>query len=396
MKRRMIKSILISLFAIFVPVSLVFGAEPIKVGIVWPLTGPIAASGSYLKGGAEIARDKINAEGGILGRPLRLMIEDGANDPAQSVSAAEKLVTRDKIDVIIAAWGSSPTLAVSSSVTRKYGIPHVVETATADKVTNDGGKRPNPWLFRTSPTNRVEAEGVEKYLVSKMGFSQVAMLAVNNDWGRGMVEELTTVLKRSGGKVTAVEFINQDANEFLTQLGKINSSGANSIIITTEMVQVAEVLKQAKQLTMKQKILTTAGGVVPEGLIDLAGKEAAEGVYILRFNSLPLGTSAPGFEALTKIPEEAKWFVNEFLKRGNSVKGMDDGYRSYDALKAIKTALEIAKTTDKEKVREAFYRVDVWGLTGPIKFDEFGQSRPSINCIQIKNGKAFLPDFLTQ
>ena len=83
-------------------------ADPIKVGLIYPLTGPNAAAGIYMKAGAEMARDRFNAEGGVIGRQIQLLIEDGANDPAQSVSAAEKLVTRDKIDLMIAAWGAPP------------------------------------------------------------------------------------------------------------------------------------------------------------------------------------------------------------------------------------------------------------------------------------------------
>ena len=95
-----------------------------------------------MRAGVEMARDKFNAEGGIIGRQVQLLIEDGANDPAQSVSATEKVVTRDKVDLMIAAWGSSPTLAVSASVTKKYGVPHVVDTASSVKVTKLDGKRP--------------------------------------------------------------------------------------------------------------------------------------------------------------------------------------------------------------------------------------------------------------
>ena len=382
----MIKSMVLIVLTLLFSAGFVFAAEPVRVGVVYPLTGPIAAAGSYQKAGVEIARDKINAEGGILGNPVRIFIEDGANDPAQSVSAAEKLVTRDKVDVMIAAWGSSPTLAVSASVTKKYGVPHVVDTASSVKVTKVEGTRPNPWLFRISPTSQMEAEGVEKHL-TKMGFTKVAFLAVNNDWGRGAAQEFGTVIKRTGGSVVTTEIINADATDFLTQLTKIKSSEANSIIITTDQAQVSLILKQFKQLGMTQKILTTGGGIVPEGLVVLAGPEAAEGVNIITF-------FAPWYPELTKVPQEAKWFADEYLKRGNAPKGFGECFRGYDGMKAIKAAVEIAKTTDREKLREAFHRVDTWGLSGRIKFDEFGQSSPTILVVQVKNGKAFIPDFM--
>jgi branched-chain amino acid transport system substrate-binding protein len=384
-KRAIWSVVIVSLIFLFSGIAL--GADPVKIGVVYPLTGPIAAAGSYQKAGVEMARDKINAEGGILGKPFTLFIEDGANDPAQSVSAAEKLVTRDKVDAMIAAWGSSPTLAVSASVTKKYGVPHVVDTASSVKVTLLEGKRPNPWLFRISPTSRMEAQGVEKFLVSRMGFTKVAFMSVNNDWGRGVAEEFATVVKRTGGSVVTTEIINADATDFLTQLTKIKGSEANSIIVTTDQSQISLILKQYKQLGMTQKILTTGGGIVPEGLILLSGPEAAEGVNIITFFT-------PWFPELTKVPKEAKWFADEYLKRGNAAKGFGECFRGYDGMKAIKAAFEIAKTTDKEKVREAFYKVDTWGLSGHIKFDEFGQSSPMILVVQVKNGKPFIPDFM--
>ena len=386
METRVIRCVLI-ISLIFVFSGITLAADPVKIGVVYPLTGPIAAAGSYQKAGVEIARDKINSEGGILGKPFTLYVEDGANDPAQSVSAAEKLVTREKVDAMIAAWGSSPTLAVSASVTKKYGVPHVVDTASSVKVTLLDGKRPNPWLFRVSPTSRMEAEGLEKFLVSKMGFTKVAFMAVNNDWGRGAAEEFGNVVKRTGGSVVTTEIINADATDFLTQLTKIKGSEANSIIVTTDQAQISLILKQYKQLGMTQKVLTTGGGIVPEGLILLSGPEAAEGVYIITFFT-------PWFPELTRVPQEAKWFAEEYLKRGNAAKGFGECFRGYDGMKAIKAAFEIAKTTDKEKVREAFYKVDTWGLSGHIKFDEFGQSSPTILIVQVKNGKPFIPEFM--
>ena len=385
--RRQIIRVTLVLSVFFTFGVLAFGAEPVKIGVVYPLTGPIAATGKYMVAGVEIARDRINAEGGILGRPVQLFVEDGANDPAQSVSASEKLVTREKIDMLLAAWGSSPTLAVSASVTKKYGVLHVVDTSSSVKVTVQDGKRPNPWLFRISPTSKMEAEGLEKHLVSKMGFTKVAFIAVNNDWGRGAAQEFSAVVARAGGNVVATELVNAEATDFLTQLTKIKSSEANSIILTSDQAQISLILKQYKQLGMTQKLLTTGGGIVPEGLTLLSGPEAAEGVHIVTF-------FAPWFPEMTKVPQEVRFFVDEYLKRGNDRRGFGESFRGYDGLKAYKAAVEVAKTTDKEKVREAFARVDTWGLSGHIKFDEFGQSTPNIFVVQVKDGKPFIPEYM--
>jgi branched-chain amino acid transport system substrate-binding protein len=232
----------------------------------------------------------------------------------------------------------------------------------------------------------MEAEGVEKTL-PRLGFKKVAFMSVNNDWGRGAAQEFGTVVKRTGGSVVTQEIINADATDFLTQLTKIKSSDADSVIVTTDQAQISLILKQYKSLGMTQKVLTTGGGIIPEGLISLAGPEAAEGVNIITF-------FAPWFPETTKVPQEAKWYTEEYLKRGNAPKGFGECFRGYDAMKTIKAAIEIAKTTDKEKVREAFHKVDIWGLSGRIKFDEFGQSYPTILIVQVKGGKPFIPDVM--
>src|SRR5690349_6610986 len=86
--------------------------ETIKIGVVQPLTGPASASGNYVANGARIAADQINAKGGVLCKKLDLVIEDNKSNPTEAATAAEKLIVRDKVPVLMGAWGSSFTLAV--------------------------------------------------------------------------------------------------------------------------------------------------------------------------------------------------------------------------------------------------------------------------------------------
>src|SRR6201989_805209 len=84
----------------------------ITIGVNEPLPGAFAASGPYVVNGAKIAADEINAKGGILGKQIELVIEDNKSNPTEAAAVAEKLITRDKVPVIMGAWGSSLTLAV--------------------------------------------------------------------------------------------------------------------------------------------------------------------------------------------------------------------------------------------------------------------------------------------
>src|SRR5215210_8933466 len=110
------------------------GAQTIKICVNEPLTGAFAASGTYVVNGAKIAADEINAKGGILGKKLELVIEDNKSNPTEAAAVAEKLITSDKVPVLMGAWGSSLTLAVMPKLA-DYETPMVVETSSSGKIT---------------------------------------------------------------------------------------------------------------------------------------------------------------------------------------------------------------------------------------------------------------------
>src|SRR5215510_1299058 len=208
--------VLVALAALTVPGH---SQAPIKIGVIQPLSGPVAASGNYVRMGAEIARDWINAKGGVLGRPVTLLIEDNKSDPKEAATAAEKLIVRDKVPVIMGAWGSSMTLAAMPKL-EEYGVPMVVETSSASTVT----KRGNPWVFRISPPSEMEALGLAKYM-KDLAVKKADFLAVNTDWGRGAVQAFGDLVKKSGASVGATEFMEQAATDMSAQLNKIKGDG---------------------------------------------------------------------------------------------------------------------------------------------------------------------------
>src|SRR6266849_6207527 len=123
--------VLVALAALAVPGH---SQAPIKIGVIEPLSGPVAASGNYVRMGAEIARDWLNARGGVNGRKIDLVIENNKSDPKEAASAAEKLIVRDRVPAIMGAWGSSMTLAAMPKL-EEYGVPMIVETSSAASIT---------------------------------------------------------------------------------------------------------------------------------------------------------------------------------------------------------------------------------------------------------------------
>jgi branched-chain amino acid transport system substrate-binding protein len=361
-------------------------AEPIKIGVIQPLSGPVAASGNYIRMGAEIGRDWINARGGVLGRQVQLLIEDNKSDPKEAATAAEKLIVRDKVPVIVGAWGSSMTLAAMPKL-EEYGVPMIVETSSAGTIT----KRGNPWIFRISPPSEMEALGLEKYL-KDFGIKKADFLAVNTDWGRGSVGAFGDLLKKAGAGVGVAEFMEQSATDMNAQITKIKADNADTLFITTSVEQITLVLRQAQDQRLTRKIITTGGSSAPGQLIKQAGA-AAEGSYHIVF-------FMPWFPEAMPDGKLAKAFVDEWAKRGHPFDGLTEGFRGHDGVLTAAEGIKLAGKPDPKAVREALWNVKVMGVNGPIKFEkdgpagkESGQSQPSIFIVQIKDGKIALPAF---
>src|SRR5256884_2951563 len=266
--------VLVALAALTVPGE---SQAPIKIGVTEPLSGAVAASGNYVRMGAEIARDWINARGGVAGRKVELRIEDNKSDPKEAASAAEKLIVRDKVPAIMGAWGSSMTLAAMPKL-EEYGVPMVVETSSAASVT----KRGNPWVFRISPPSEMEALGLEQY-VEKLGVKKADFLAVNTDWGRGSITAFGDMLRKKGVQVGAAEFMEQAATDMNAQLTKIKQTGGDTLFLTTAVEQITLVLKQAQEQRLERKVVTTGGSSSPTQLIKQAGPAAAGHLHVLVF-----------------------------------------------------------------------------------------------------------------
>jgi len=358
--------------------------ETIKIGVLEPLTGPFAASGTYVMNGAKIAADQINAKGGVLGKKLELIIEDNKSNPTEAASVAEKLMVRDKVPVLMGAWGSSLTLAVMPKL-MEYKVPMLVETSSSGKITTSG----NPYIFRISPPSAIEAVAFAK-IVDKLHIKKADFLVINNDWGLGTAQDFGKMFQEHGIKVGMVERMDQAAQDMSAQLSKFKSSDADTLIITSAVEQLTLVFKQAAALGLKKQFITTGGSQNPDQLIDQAGT-AVNG-------TMHLTTFAPWVPEVTPDPEATKWFIGEWKKRGFHFAGVTESFRGYDGIRTIAAAIEKAGKAEPEAIRAAMWQLDITGLNGKIKFTkqgpagkESGQSIPTVYLIKIEDGKVVVP-----
>jgi branched-chain amino acid transport system substrate-binding protein len=358
--------------------------QSIKIGVIQPLTGAFAASGGYVANGARIAADEINARGGVLGKKIELVVEDNKSNPTESSAVAEKLIVRDKVPVLMGAWGSSLTLAVMPKL-MEYQVPMLVETSSSDKITTLG----NPFVFRISPPSSVEASGFAK-VIDQLKIGKADFLVVNNDWGLGTAEQFGKMFRAHNIKVGLVESMAQNAQDMSAQLAKIKASDADTLIVTTAVEQLTLIFKQALALGLKRRIITTGGSQEPDQLIEQAGSAANGSSHIAFF--------APWSPELSADPARARTFIAEWKKRGYAFAGLTESFRGYDGVRTIAAAIEKAGRPDAAAIRAALWNVEITGLGGKIKFNkvgpagmESGQSACEIYLVRIENGRVVVP-----
>jgi len=282
--------------------------------------------------------------------------------------------------VMMGAWSSTLTLAVMPKI-EEYKVPLLVETSSSGKITTSG----NPYIFRISPTSEMEARAFTP-LVKKLGIKKADFLATNNDFGLGASKAFSEMAQHAGVKIGVVETMDPKATDFSAQLAKIKASGGDTLFVTTAVEQITLILKQANDLQLKTRIITTGGSNSPDQLIQQAGAAANGSMHLVFFT--------PWFPEAVKNPEIAKKFVALWNEKKYNVGGLTEGFRGWDGIHTIVAAIKAAGSTDRAAITKALWNVKVKGINGDIAFikqgpagKESAQNVPSVYLVKIEDGK---------
>jgi branched-chain amino acid transport system substrate-binding protein len=330
------------------------GQEPIKIGVIQPITGSVAYNGASDVNGTKLAVDERNAKGGVLGRKVEVIIEDGQCRPANSVNAAEKLIQRDKVVALSGAFCSSATAAVMP-VAENNKIPLVTGVSSNAELTEKGNK----WFFRATETDALLARSFAKILVDQLKLKKVAYIGVNDDWGRGGVAEFERQMTALGATTAMKEFFDHGTTDFYTLMAKLRSSGADGVFVAAETQDGSIFVKQKAEFGLQQKIFGV-GSWATADFIKLAGA-ASEGIY-----------AAVPYAATMETPKNQQ-FVKAYEARYKEMPGKYAA-AGYNALNILMDAIERAGAPEPEKIREALTKTDYEGPNGKFRFDAKGQA----------------------
>ena len=368
--------------AIALAVALLGGAaeaQTIKIGVNEPLTGAFAASGNYVVNGAKIAADEINAKGGVLGKKIELVIEDNKCNPTEAAAVAEKLITSDKVPVMMGAWGSSLTLAVMPKL-MEYEMPMVVETSSSGKITTTG----NPYIFRITPPSAMEAAAF-KEIVDKLELKKVDFLAINNDWGRGTAEDFSKMLKEKGdhGRGRRDHGPGRAGHERAAH----QAQGHRRHPLRDHRGRAAHADPQAGRSARPQEAHHHHRRLAESGPAHRAGRRGRQRHHApdVLPALVPRGDAEPGSrQGVRRRMEEARLRLRR----------LTESFRGYDGIRTAAAAIEKAGKAEPEAIKAALWEVNMKGLNGDIMFEkhgpagkESGQSKPSVYLIEINDGK---------
>ncbi|NRR29392.1 ABC transporter substrate-binding protein [Oxalobacteraceae bacterium] len=352
-------------------------AENIKIGSVLSVSGPAAFLGDPELKTLQMYVEKINAEGGVLGRKLELLHYDDGSDAAKANGFTKRLIESDKVDVLIGGTTTGATMAMAPLVD-KAGLPFI--SLAGAVVIIDPVKK---WVFKTPHTDRMAAEKVFEDM-KKRGISKVGLLSETSGFGASGRKEAQHVAAKYGINLVADETYGPKDTDVTAQLTRIKGvAGVQAVFVFGLGQGPAVVTKNYGQLGMTALPMYQSHGVASDEYIKLSGK-AAEGVR-LPTPALLIGQMLAAGDAQKAIVTGYDKAYKERFKADPSTFG---GY-ALDALNLTVDAIKRAGGTDKEKVRSALEQTKGFvGTTGVFNMspaDHMGLDLSAFRMVEVKN-----------
>lgn len=245
--------------------------EPVTIGVSGPLTGPQAQYGELWKQGFDLALARINAAGGINGRPLEYVFEDSQNDPRQSIAIAQKFISDPKIVVEVGDFSSTASMA-ASPLYQRGGLVQFGFTNSHPDFTRTGD-----YMWSSSISQSQEQEVMADYAIDRLGLKKIAVMHLNTDWGTTAKNIFVEEAKERGAEVVAAEGYLPDEKDFRATLTRIKAANPDGILLESYYSDGALVVRQIRELGIDLPIVAV-GSVYSPDFLELAG-DAANGVH---------------------------------------------------------------------------------------------------------------------
>lgn len=341
--------------------------EVVKIGVILPLTGDAAAYGEPGRNVVQMAADEINAQGGIDGRPIALIIEDGKCNGTDAASAMQKLVNVDRVKVVIGGFCSGESLA-AAPIANANKVLLFSPSASSPDLTNAGD-----YFFRNYPSDAAQGSVMAEVAYDK-GWETVAVIYEQTDYASGVFKAFEARYTSLGGQIILIESFVPDTKDFRTSVAKLKATGADALLISTQVPAAAEIiLKQIQEQGWSPQLIVNdvfAGGDIPANNPTLV-----EGALTAEFG---YDAASPSFQK----------FVSDYTSRfGTAPEWLSYAQTEYDAVYMLADAMtEVGE--DADKLVDWLYNSKGWtGISGVVEFDANGDRTSAHRAEIITNGK---------
>lgn len=345
-----------------------YGAEPVKIGFFMSISGRDASFGEASLLGARLAVDRLNAEGGVLGRPVELVVEDNRSLAGESATAAKKLISRDHVVALVGECSSARTLE-AAPIAQASGIPLVTPASTSPRVTQAGDA-----IFRVCFTDEFQGEVIATFARRRLGLTRAALLVDSTaPYSVGLGECFSRTFTALGGAVIASQKYSSADTDFRGQLTAIRAARPDALFLPGYYVAAGLVAKQARDLGLRATIIGGDGFEAPQ-LLEIGG-DALEGAYY-----------STHF-AVESTDPVSRGFVGAFRAKYNAVPNSLSAL-TYDAVRLVADAIARAGTTERGALRLALSRTRGFaGATGTMSIDARRDAAKDVAIITVRNGR---------
>jgi branched-chain amino acid transport system substrate-binding protein len=340
----------------------------IKIGAMTCLTGALSTFGVSSVQGAKLAVEEINAGGGTLGQPIRLIVEDNGSKAGETATITRKLISEDKVTAILGDLTSSATME-GAPLAQAAKIPLLTPSATNIAITKIGN-----YIFRSCFIDAFTGKIMAKFALDSLKAKKaILMTDVKQDYSIGLADEIGQYFGQNGSGIAKTFSYSSGDTDFRTQLTDVRMEHPDVVFLPGYYTEAALILRQARQLGITCPFVGGEGWDSPT-LVQVAGK-AADGNYY-----------TDHFSAADPDPRVQKFVQTYRAKYG----ALPDALAAlwYDGAKLLSRAIEQAGSADAARIRDALAATrDFEGVTGRISIDENRNASKSGVILKIDNGE---------
>jgi len=361
------------------PRSVAAAGEPILIGATVSESGPGATLGRPEADSIQMAVDEINKAGGVNGRQLQATILDDESNATTAVNNTRKLLDQHVVAIIGSSLTQTSLAMIPLATAAK--IP-MISLASSSQVIQPIADR--QWIFKMPITDFHVAQVMQEYMRKKKQ-TKVSVIYRDDDYGKTGLSHFNDAGKRFGFEVLNAEAINARASDATTQLTHVKAAGPQAIVAWTTLPSAGVIIKAYKELGLSYPIYYSDGSAT--GVFPQQAGAALNGAYIAS-TKINVADTLPNSDPQKKILVH---YIDAFVKGypKDAPVSIFGGF-GYDSVYVLKQAIQRAKGTDGEKLRQALEHTDYLGVTGQFRMsagDHNGLSVFSLVLTQVENGK---------